>query len=81
VTRAEGTINHDADQDEGYTIEVCIPWTTLGLSGPPASGTTWGLEVALNDATASESFGAADWQNANGDNHNDPDGFGWLLFE
>jgi hypothetical protein len=31
----------------GWTLEAAIPWSELGLAGPPA-GSTWGLQLARN---------------------------------
>ncbi len=35
--------------DYGWTAIYTIPWTALGLSGPPAEGALWGLGVILYD--------------------------------
>lgn len=35
--------------DYGWVAYYTIPWTALGLSGPPDDGTVWGLGVALHD--------------------------------
>jgi len=35
--------------DFGWTAIFTIPWGTVGLSGPPAEGTLWGLGVQLYD--------------------------------
>jgi len=35
--------------DYGWTAFFTIPWETLGLSGPPAEGTVWGLGAQLYD--------------------------------
>lgn len=45
----DGTLNNPADKDIGYTIELAIPWTELGLSGPPAPGAVWGFNVISRD--------------------------------
>ncbi|MDH7598525.1 MAG: sugar-binding protein [Sedimentisphaerales bacterium] len=36
-----------AKTDKGYNLEVCLPWTTLGVR--PTPGTSIGLEVQVND--------------------------------
>jgi hypothetical protein len=41
----DGTLNNPNDNDTGFTVELAIPWQELGLSGPPAGGQTWGLNV------------------------------------
>ncbi len=38
-----------------YTVEVRIPWITMGLSSAPVAGTTLGLGFALDDSDASGS--------------------------
>ena len=40
--------NNDAD-DRGWQLYFSIPFASLGLSGPPASGTVWGAAVVLHD--------------------------------
>lgn len=35
--------------DYGWWTIIHIPWGALGLSGPPADGTVWGLGVQLHD--------------------------------
>jgi alkaline phosphatase len=44
-----GTINDNGDTDAGYTVEVKIPWTEIGYSGPPAGGTIVRMGFLLND--------------------------------
>lgn len=46
ATRLSGTLNDDLD-DEGYVIEVSIPWTQLGLA--PSEGVAMGIDVALDN--------------------------------
>ena len=41
--------NDNSDRDAGWTTTVKIPWSTLGSSGPPPPGTTWGLGAVLYD--------------------------------
>ncbi|MBI5566722.1 MAG: DNRLRE domain-containing protein [Chloroflexi bacterium] len=44
---------HNNDQNNrGWWLEYWIPWSSLGLSGPPATGTQWGLGVAVHDRDA-----------------------------
>ncbi|HOU12221.1 MAG TPA: DNRLRE domain-containing protein [Anaerolineae bacterium] len=40
--------NTNAD-DRGWTMTFVIPFTSLGLSGKPATGDMWGLSVAVHD--------------------------------
>ena len=36
-------------KDRGWQLTYEIPFSSLGLSGPPAEGTVWGLAVVLHD--------------------------------
>jgi hypothetical protein len=40
---------NDNNDDRGWLTTYHIPFTALGLSGPPSPGTTWGLGVILHD--------------------------------
>jgi len=40
--------NDDVD-DRGWALTYYIPFDSLGLSGPPAQGTVWGMALALHD--------------------------------
>ena len=44
-----GTLSNPADTDTGYDVEIAIPWSELGQSGPPSPGTTWGFNVISRD--------------------------------
>ncbi len=44
----EGGANNDQN-NRGWWVEYWIPFSSLGLSGPPATGTQWGLGVAVHD--------------------------------
>jgi hypothetical protein len=44
-----GPNSNECGIDFGWTAIFTIPWETLGLSGPPAGGTIWGLGVRLYD--------------------------------
>jgi hypothetical protein len=44
-----GTLNKPEDTDTGYDVELAIPWTEMGRSGPPAPGATWGFNVISRD--------------------------------
>ena len=47
VTVLHGTVNNNADVDEGWTTEMFIPWDGIGLSGLPANGQTIGMNFDL----------------------------------
>ncbi len=39
----------DDEDDRGWMIVFHIPFSSLGISGPPAQGTQWGLGLMLHD--------------------------------
>jgi hypothetical protein len=41
--------NNDNEFDYGWWSYIHIPWSTVGLSGPPPEETVWGLGVILYD--------------------------------
>ncbi len=41
-------LNDDTD-DRGWAMTFRIPYSALGLSGPPAEGAVWGLGLAVHD--------------------------------
>lgn len=43
-----GSNNNDLN-DTGWDLTVIIPFTSLGLSGPPPKGTVWGLGTSIHD--------------------------------
>jgi len=51
--KINGTINNNADIDNGYTIEIKIPWTSLGYTSAPSDNTTVRFSIAINDKDAS----------------------------
>jgi hypothetical protein len=44
-----GNALNDETDDRGWAPRFLIPYSTLGLSTPPAEGTIWGIAVALHD--------------------------------
>jgi len=44
-----GNAPNDGQDDRGWTITFDIPFSSLGLSGPPPDGTIWGLGVVVHD--------------------------------
>jgi hypothetical protein len=47
--RRKGTINVNSDSDEGYNIEVRIPWTEIGFSEAPAENVIITASFAIDD--------------------------------
>ena len=48
AVQVEGTINDNRDIDKGWSLEIAIPWNSLGLlangrSLPPRNGDVWNL--------------------------------------
>lgn len=48
ATQTTTGLNNQQD-DAGWNITFRIPWSSLGLSGPPAEGTVWGLGLTTHD--------------------------------
>jgi hypothetical protein len=44
--------NNTAESDRGWNVTFIIPYSTLGLSGKPAAGTTWALGLQVHDRDA-----------------------------
>jgi len=44
-----GYNDNSDDEDAGWATKMYISFTSLGLSGPPEDGDTWGLAVVLHD--------------------------------
>jgi hypothetical protein len=47
----EGGFNNNQN-NRGWSISYYIPFTSLGVSGPPPQGTIWGLGVVVHDRDA-----------------------------
>ena len=47
-----GNVPANNDPDRGWFVDMEIPFASLGLSGPPADGTSWGMAVTLHDQDA-----------------------------
>lgn len=44
-----GPNNNGGELDYGGDVGMTIPWSSLGLSGPPADGAVWSLSLAMYD--------------------------------
>lgn len=44
-----GSAPNDEIDDRGWALKFQIPYKSLGLSGPPAQGTLWGMALSLHD--------------------------------
>jgi hypothetical protein len=49
----DGTNNNNTDTDTGYTVEIKIPWTSIGYSSAPRDDTVVGMSFAVNDKDVS----------------------------
>jgi hypothetical protein len=49
LTERRGDAINDDVNDSGWTAYFTIPFSSLGLSGPPKPGTTWGLAAIVHD--------------------------------
>lgn len=58
AVQIKGTIDNDADKDEGYTVEAKIPWASLSKAKrvPPAPGDVWRMNFY-----AMQNNGGAAW--------------------
>jgi hypothetical protein len=73
-------LNDNGDTDRGWAMGFTIPFASLGLSGPPSSGTQWRIAAILHDRdTQAESpFPDQRWPSAM--SLNSPLCWGWLRF-
>jgi len=80
ATVTRGTVNVDGDRDEGYVIEVRIPWSAGGIT-PPASGAAWGGDVVMNDSQPGGTAFTTAWSNPDAQSRtNVPSAWGTLVF-
>jgi hypothetical protein len=49
LTTWQGNALNDAVDDRGWGVIFRVPFASLGLTGPPAPGTVWGLALQLHD--------------------------------
>ena len=72
----QGTLNDTTDSDQGYVVEIAVPWTEIGRK--PETGQEIGLNVACgdNDGKGRMLF---DWANAWPTRS--PDAFGKLVLQ
>lgn len=49
-----GPNNNASGMDYGGDVLFHIPWSSLGVAGPPAAGTQWGLSVSMYDRDGSD---------------------------
>jgi hypothetical protein len=61
AVRLQGTLNSHGDSDTGYTVEIAIPWTQIGVT--PVTGMVLGMDLVVDDAdpTSATLYGTFDW--------------------
>ena len=65
---------------QGYTMEVAIPWSTLGASAP-AIGNLEGFDVAVNDDDNGTRDAKIAWNMTTDNDYQDPALFGTIIME
>ena len=55
-----GVAPNNQEDDRGWALTYYIPYDSLGLSGPPAQGTVWGMALALHDRDDADGTPIAD---------------------
>ncbi|RJO60410.1 hypothetical protein C4544_05055 [candidate division WS5 bacterium] len=69
AVKLNGTTDNNTDIDSGYTVEIKIPWKSIGYSTAPSDDTIVGMSFAVNDKDASSSSGIM-WPNISAGNQN-----------
>jgi hypothetical protein len=61
AVRLQGTLNSHGDSDTGYTVEIAIPWTQIGVT--PVTGMVLGMDLVVDDRdpTSATTYGTFDW--------------------
>jgi|GEM_PF-2154446 len=75
AVQTRGTINQAADADDGYSLELFIPWSDAFRR--PDEGQAWGMNLQVNDRNGGDSRDVA-WRTETPLNH--PAGAGVLVF-
>jgi hypothetical protein len=79
-TSWRGNAPNDTVEDRGWTITFAIPFSSLGVSGPPASGTVWRLGVLLHDRDSQDGPAVSDKFWPETINRDQPSSWGELAF-
>jgi hypothetical protein len=78
-----GRVNDDG-RDEGYTVEMAIPWAAFAAGNPPAGrpqhGASWGMNLFLLDARPDGGQRAAGWSPPRVGDFHALDRFGRIVF-
>ncbi|RMG62970.1 MAG: DNRLRE domain-containing protein [Chloroflexi bacterium] len=73
-------LNDNSDTDRGWAMGFTIPFSSLGLSGPPALGTQWRIAAILHDRDAQVGPPLADQRWPSAMAPDTPQCWGWLRF-
>lgn len=68
AVKLSGTAN-TTDTDTGYSIEIKIPWTSIGYSTAPSSDALVGMSFAVNDKDSGGTYSKM-WLSSAGSNQN-----------
>ena len=77
AVQLNGSVNQ-VGTDTGYTLEIQIPWSTLGIAAPMAGGTI-GFNLGMNDRDDAGAREQTSWTGA-ASNINTPSDAGALVF-
>ena len=79
-----GTLN-DEEADEGYTVELAIPWTAFAMGEPkhekPTANSTWRLNFFVLDARSEHDQRAVGWSPPRVGDFHVPRRFGMVVFD
>jgi len=92
AVRVQGTVNEPSDVDEGWTVELAIPWTAIktlteDTVAPPRSGERWRVNLArmrasepaqVEDAKVQKAIWV--WAAQGAVNIHAPERWGWVDF-
>jgi hypothetical protein len=77
--RGEGP-NDPSIDDRGWITKFHIPFSSLGVSNPPADGTTWGMSIVLHDRESDSNLNIANQSWPPSADENRPSTWGQLRF-
>lgn len=75
-----GTAPNDSTDDRGWLVRYRVPFSSLGLSGPPAEGTTWRLGLYVHDRDDSAGSAVPEYTWPEDLSQTQPNSWGELVF-
>ncbi len=78
--RVDGTVGNAADQDQGWTVEVRVPFADLGISRPEP-GTTWRANFYRFNRGGKRAVEKQSWTPTLDPMFHQPNRFGFLKFQ